>query len=112
MLLAAATLFTARATILLNVTLPEVLVSVKLATWFGPVRLVSPPDVVVSALARMKPFAPSLIVLPAVSVTSPSVRIDVFFGPPFSWMLLPAVSLMVPPARGGGARTRYALPPP
>jgi len=85
---------------------PAVVVPRKEATWLGPIRLVSPPDVVVSAFARTRPFAFSVIALPALRLTSPVVRIAAGAAPPLSWMPLPAVMLMLPPPGG----TRPPLP--
>ena len=85
-------------------------------TLFGPVRLVSPAEVVDSVPASTDPMAPWLIVVPAFSVTLSEVRITVCCVVPFIWML-PAVAVMeMLPATGVGSSTvvpmRTAAPSP
>src|SRR5262245_15665725 len=62
----------------------ETFVALKLATWFGPTRFAPVLEVVVSLPASIKPLGPSLIIPPALSVTSPSVRTRAVCVVPFS----------------------------
>src|SRR5258706_1475022 len=83
----------------------------RLATWFGPVRSALPLAFSVRLFARIWPFAPSLIV-PAVSVTSPVVRIaEVCVALPLSWMLLPALTEILPPPTAPAAPPMRAIAP-
>src|SRR5689334_29742 len=88
---------TFRAPLLLSVrSLPKPVVPLKLATWFWPIRLVTPELLVVSAFARIRPLAAWLIV-GAFRLTLPVVRIEVAFTTPFIWIELVALTLIVPP---------------
>src|SRR5262245_41395485 len=92
---------TARLPELTRAMLPvETFVALKLATWFGPTRLVPVPDEVASAFASINPFGLSLMVVPACSVTLPSVRMRAACPMPENWILSPALIEISPPAAG------------
>src|SRR3954468_15205923 len=90
---------TERASVLTNVRFPPVVVPLNDATWFGPVSVVFPAEVVVRLLARIWPLGPSLIVPPgcsACSSTLPVVRIA-GLRTVLSEIDLSDVTLMLPP---------------
>src|SRR5712692_6422294 len=101
---------TSSAPLLFKVTSPAALIALNTDTWFGPVRLVLPPEVVVSVFAMTKP-APAMV--PSVFNRTSGAMIPVLsvMPGPLAVMLLVPPEFHGPISVSGPLLLNVALPP-